>query len=401
MVILLVAGGAYFGGRLALAHSRPAQALDASQLPEVVVCGHKDLRAWIPGAGVTVLADSPHVFKADFPAPTLRDPLSDPQLHAFEESCNQNGVYPSSQDHGLDFQLQLGGVLYSSLEGIQQAEVTPAQGHDYSQADLQKWGWRSDLPLWAMVKPARVRELLPSGFDWSDQVRALEARLWPGEKRGQIVFHMDQLQSAPSKNSSQLDLAAAWKQLPAGKSMTCIRKELFPRLCKKTSSSSNHLAQRVLASADNWVGLSCNEEMGRDGLQKTWDLMGRGWIPMALWSDFSVEQVRSSQFFEMQTNEFGTLFSLGVNPTQGTATAPWENWDCEPAEEWSGAGHFEVSQADGLSRVEWVARCQDYQVIFDFHWSAASSLARHQEVETMGPDLETIYTPHPNVIAGR
>lgn len=402
MVILLVAGGAYCGGQLAMAHSRPAQVPDVSELPESIVCSHKDLRDWIPGTGVTVLPDTQYVFKADLRADTARDPLSDPQLHALEESCNQNGIYPSSQEGGLEFQLQIGDVLYSSLDGVQSTEAPSATGPDYSSKDLQKWGWSGDLPLWAMVKPATVSKMLPAGVAWSDQVQALETKFWPEEKRGQIVVHMDGQFSPPSTDSSSLDLAAVWKQLPAGKSMMCLRKELLGSLWNRDPQvSSNHLAQRVLASADHWVGLSCNAEVDPGGLQKTWELMGRGWIPMALWSDFSVQQIRSSQHFEMQSNEFGTLFSLGVNPTQGTAGAPWERWADEAATDWLGAGHFEVSQVDGRNRVEWVARCQGSHLTVDFHWSAAPPLVVHQEVETMGPDLETLYTPHPNVIAGR
>jgi len=406
MVILLVAGGAYCGGRLALAHSRPPQVVDTTILPEAIVCAHKDLRAWIPGTGVTVLADSPYIFKANFLATELSDPLSDPQLHAFEESCNQNGVYPSQQDGGLEFELKIGDTnLYSSLNGVQRLEAPASPVPDYSQAELQKLGWQGDVPLWVLLKPAALRGFLPSGLEWSDQVKALEAKLWPSEQRGQFVFHMD-AQFVPPVASTQLDLATAWKQLPAARSMMCLRKEfLSALLCRKPSTQSlqspGHMAQRILASADHWVGLSLGQELHPETMQKTWEQMGKGWIPMALWSDFPVQQASSSQYFEVQTNQFGTLFSLGVNPTPGTATAPWESRDDESAKDWSGAGHFEMPLADGTRRVEWVAHCQDRQLIFEFQWSPAASLAAHQEIETMGPDLETLYTPHPNVIAGR
>jgi hypothetical protein len=342
-------------------------------LPVSVTYAEPAYQNWLPAASPAAAADA----------------LVDPRLHQQEESCNQYGVYPSQQQ---DFCLSGPGWTYSSLEGLQCSGQTDAE--HLSRERAQELGWDGKAPVWGLFSPQGLSAYLPTGLSLSSEVRALEGRLWPQERRGQLVLHLVQDFTV----SPDPSLENTWKHLPSAALMGCLRKEVAQALFR----SGSGLARRLLNPSDRWVGAAVDTELAAGELPSLWNRVQSGWIPMALWGDFAACLSASARDLGLSGDEQGTLYTVGLPAAAGTATRPWENWRPPGKPEyWVGAGRLHWRGTDFLRRVEWVAQLEPGQVVVTFTWSEAAPAAEESEVASMGPDLETLYTPHPNVIAGR
>ncbi|MBT9588047.1 hypothetical protein IV102_32220 [bacterium] len=349
-----------------MAHSRPPLTHLPENLPASVILASNE---WLPP---TCAADA----------------LVDPRLHAQEETCNQQGIYPEQLS---DFELVGHNWSYSSLEGLQrsQREARPA-----TPAQAKELGWDGKTPVWGMFAPRGLKDMLPAGLSLSPEVRAVEGRLWPEQRRGQVVMHLSQ-DFTVSPDSS---LEEGWKHLPSAPVMGCLRKEVAGAIFRSRSG----LMQRLLNPSEHWLAVSVDTELTASGLQSVWNRVQMGWVPMALWGDFSVSQIASSRDVGMSGDDKGTLYTVGLPPAVGTATRPWEGWQAPgKPENWVGAGRLHWRVGESLRRVEWVAQLEPGQVLVTFGWAEAAPTGEEGEVATMGPDLETLYTPRPNVIAGR
>lgn len=359
--LVLASGGLYWGARLALAHSRlPLRELPDT-LPPCVSHASPDYQKWLP-------------------APVATDVLNDPVLHAQEESCNQQGVY----EQGADLVLQGADWTYSSLEGLQRK---PVEGVAHSP---EKFGWDGRTPEWALLAPPTVRQWLPEGLELAHEVRAVEARLWPEQHQGQLVFC---LRSECQLSEADESPEKAWKHLPSAPLMGCLRKEVAQSVFRVRCGP----AGRLLNPAERWLAVSLGKELEAGDRLSLWSEFQRGWIPSALWGDFAVSQVASARNVGLTRDAEGTLYTLGLPAAGGTSTRPWESWG---QGDWVGAGRFHWKTTEALRRVEWVAQLKPGEVVVSFRWNDAAPDAESQ-VAVMGPDLETIYTFQPNVIAGR
>lgn len=392
-MVLGFSGCAYWGGQLAFAHTRPVPVLpNPSQLPAWTACAQPGFSGWLglqePGAVWLKLQDT---------VPAV-DPLSDPRLHENEQACNDSGTFGG----GDEFELNGEGWNYSSLEGLSgQTQPTPQTGPPDPE-QLRPLGWDGQVPVWALWSPRGLAELMPDGLRPGVPLQAVEARLWPQQSRGQISVVLDHPLELPK---SDWKLEEAWKQLPSARFMFCMRKEVLSALCQASGDGwRNSLVRRLLLPSEHWVGCALEQELSPQAVRENWSRVHQGWLPVGLWGDYSA-QVGGAQNIALCSTDRGSLFTLGLPAQPGTSTGPWENWSKPDSggeeHHWLGAGRLDWRSAPTeLRRIEWAAEAEQSRIVFHIHWSAPVA-AEENEVATMSPDVETIYTPRPNVIAGQ
>lgn len=392
-------GGVYFGGRLAEAHTRLVPDLSAASLEGWVVCGQAEqVEEWFGSSGYALVdSETPrHFLQGPVFKPGPRDPASSPELHALEESCSQSGSYPE----GLDVELTLSsGHRYSTLHGLE-AAASPAP--QVTSAELKSLGWSVEDSLWAFCRPESLAASLPQGVSWSEDLAGLELRLLPQQQSGQVVLHF--ASQAPLSASQDLDLEKVWRELPAGATQFCIRKDVLQRVWQLAPEvAASHKGVRILRTAEDWLGMSSQQEWSASQLTGLWNQFGQGWLPVSLWSDFRPKSVGGGQYLALKEGEQGTLFGLGQVAEAGPSVGPWEGRELEKGQLWLGGGHFVWNSGTESRRVNWLLRQNSGagRWVIDFHWEGSVGQKADSELATMGPDLESIYSPRPNVIAGR
>ncbi|MBN9419854.1 MAG: hypothetical protein J0I12_30645 [Candidatus Eremiobacteraeota bacterium] len=352
-VAAMASGCVYWGSSLAWAHSRPPLTLLPQHMPEVVQRVAPGQESWIPsllGAPVDLLAN--------------------PELHAQEENCNVAGFYADSTP---EFELKGPGWSYSSLEGMLAQASAPVQ------EDPKKFGYRGDAPVWMLVEAKRLAASLPAGIHLSPRVRAVESRMWPAQQRGEVMIHFTQALNLPT-SKKMLSLEQVWKHLPSAPVMGCLRKEVADAVL------ANH--GRLTNGAEHWVGAALPVELRESQWNSLWNSIQSGWTPSALWVDFACSGVASGRDVALSHDDQGTLFAVGMEAMAGSSTVPGDG---------VGAGRFQWES----HRVEWTASVSEGQLLIAYHWSESPIEADTAEVATMKPDLETLYTIRPNVLAGR
>ncbi|MBX3167706.1 MAG: hypothetical protein KF760_09850 [Candidatus Eremiobacteraeota bacterium] len=352
-VAVMASGCVYWGSSLAWAHSRPPLKLLPEQLPELVQQVAPGQEAWLP-----TLPGKPV------------DLLANPELHAQEENCNVAGFYA---DSAPEFELKGSNWNYSSLDGMQ--AQTPARIQD----DPKKYGYRGDAPVWMLVQADRLAPCLPAGIRLSPRVRAVESRMWPEQQRGEVMIHFKAPLSLPT-SKKMLTLEQVWKHLPSAPVMGCLRKEAAEAVLENRG--------RLAHGAEHWLGAALPLELHESQWNSLWNSIQAGWTPSALWVDFASTGVASGRDVSLSCDEQGTLFAVGMEAVAGSSTVPGDG---------VGAGRFQWES----HRVEWVASLADGQLLISYHWSESPSESDSVEVATMKPDLETLYSIHPNVLAGR
>lgn len=391
---VFLSGCAYLGGRLAWAHSQPTLPPLPERLP----------------AALRVQQQQCHLdFGLSVACSAVKDPLANPILHAQEESCAEQGHYPSGEEFaevGEDWE-------YSSLEGLKrasQATGTPPLPLEEVEArwpwvgkqhrvggkwDLEQLGWQSGLPFWAFATPAQLQSHLPEGLSLDSGVQAVEVKAWPASGKAELSFHLEQpLEIAPDEGLEQ-----TWKSLPNAAFMVCMRREVAVRLW---NLKPRQPALRWLLPCERWAGLAYQSELESEGLKAQWSRMQEGWMPWAAWSDHPVASTPSSCSFQMVSDRSGTLVSNGIPCQAGSSTRPWEAWEgALPAENRVGAGRAHLAHAGQHYRVEWLAGLEGSKVLVQLRWTPYTPSAEESEVAVQGPDLERLYTPRPNVIAGQ
>lgn len=396
-MLLGFSGCAYFGGKLALAHTQPAPILpDTGTLPHYTLCAQPGYADWFGevAAGTAVSVEGRVQMRRV-------DPLADPRLHAYEEGCNDKGCYAGELE---DFELQEGAWKYSSLDGLAVQDATAGRSaapvDDSRAAHLKTLGWDETVPLWALVTPQALQGFLPAELRPGQGVQAVEARLWPQQSRGQFSVALAQPLEIPQ---NELNLTDVWKQLPSARVMVCLRREVSAALCQADGEVWRaSLLRRLLLPSEHWVGLAVEQELSSTAVSENWERLHQGWLPTSCWADYPAESVGSAQHVGVAAGAAGTLFHLGMAPESGTHTVPWEGWQPPgQPEEWVGAGRFDWRQGPSdVRRVEWVAQNAGTRLVFHFRWSGVP-VPDEGEVATMGADEETLYTPSPNVIAGQ
>ena len=352
-VAAMASGCVYWGSSLAWAHSRVPLSLLPEQMPEVAQRVAAGQEAWLP-----VLASEPI------------DLLANPELHAPGANCNVAGFYADSSQ---DFELKGDNWSYSSLEGMRSQTPAPAK------EDPKKYGYRGDAPVWMLVDARRLAPSLPAGIRLSSRVRAVESRMWPQQQRGEVMIHLKDGISLPdSKN--MLTLEQVWKHLPSAPVMGCLRKEAADAVFENRG--------RLTHGAEHWLGAALPVELHESQWNSLWSSIQSGWTPSALWVDFACAGVASGRDVALSCDDQGTLFAVGMEAVAGSSTVPGDG---------VGAGRFQWES----HRVEWVATVSEGQLLISYHWSESPIEADAAEVATMKPDLETLYTIHPNVLAGR
>ncbi len=349
----MATGCVYWGSSFAWAHSRPPTKLLPEQMPEVVHHVAAGQEAWLP-----TLAGNPV------------DLLANPELHAQEENCNVAGFYADSSP---EFELKGNGWSYSSLAGME--SQTPASLSD----DPKKYGYRGDAPVWMLVDAGRLAGCLPAGIRLSNRVRAVESRLWPQQQRGELMIHLKDGLSLPAAKN-MLTLEQVWKHLPSAPVMGCLRKEAADAVLGNCG--------RLTHGAEHWLGVALPVELHESQWNSLWNSIQAGWTPSALWVDFACAGVASGRDVALSHDDQGTLFAVGMEALAGSSTVPGDG---------VGAGRFQWES----HRVEWVATVSEGQLLISYHWSESPIESDTAEVATMKPDLETLYTIHPNVLAGR
>ncbi len=352
-VAAMASGCVYWGSSLAWAHSRPPLKLLPEQLPEIAQRVLPGQEAWLP-----TLVGKPV------------DLLANPELHAQEENCNVAGFYANSAP---DFDLKGEGWEYSSLDGMRsQAPCSQVQ-------DPKKYGYRGDAPVWMLVQADRLAPCLPAGIRLSSRVRALESRMWPEQQRGELMVHFKDSLTLPT-NKNMLTLEQVWKHLPSAPVMGCLRKEAAEAVLENRG--------RLAHSAEHWLGAAVPVELQAAQWNSLWASLQSGWTPSALWVDFASSGVASGRDVSLSHDDQGTLFAVGMDAVAGSSTVPGDG---------VGAGRFQWE----THRVEWVATISEGQLLISYHWSESPIESESVEVATMKPELETLYTIRPNVLAGR
>lgn len=346
--LVLIAGGACWSGGMALAHTRPAVDALPKNVPERVVCGE------FPWPGRALGGE---------------DLLNRPEIHGQEEACNAEGGYPSGQE----FEVSGPGWRYSSLDGL---EVQPK---DQNSPDPRSLGWDGKVPAWGLFSAREANRSMPFGLALGAGVRAVEARVWAQDRKGQCVIHLNQ----EPKVSEATPLPEVWRQLPSASVMGCLRREV----AEMVFESQPGLARRLVSPAEHWFAGSVEApELARS----SWLDFQAGWLPQAVWGDYEVAGVSASRDVQVRSDKQGTLWTVGMADAGGTSIVPEHSPDCVGLGRVHGAG----------KRFEWRARLEGRQLIVDVNWSDLP-VTQESEVASMGPDLETLYTPRPNVIAGR
>lgn len=360
--LVVATGCLYWGGKLAWAHSVTSPTVVPANVPAWTMCATSAYQDWVVAA----------------PAATPPDAWSDPELHQLEQTCSQCGAYPSGGD-GMEFTLERPHWSYSSLDGVTfQDMVAPPQSS----------GWDGKIPVWALATPQGINEHLPLGLQIDPQVGTVEARIWPEQRRAEVAISLKESLTLPESGCS---LEEAWKHLPNATSMGCLRREVADALF----ASRPGKLRRLLQGAQNWYGLAFNAEVTADQGRSLWNRIQDGWIPLGAWGDFVTDQVCAEG---VTGDAVGTLFSVAMEADSGLKTGPWEGRKEQQA--WVGAGRLHLRHQGALQRLDWLAtQVNPYRVVLELTWTAEAETA--EEVATMGPDLESVYTIHPNVIAGR
>ena len=391
---VFLSGCAYLGGRLAWAHSQPVLPPLPEQLPAALMVQQQQCRLDLG------LAVKPVVVK---------DPLANPILHAQEESCAEKGGYPSGDDFeevGEDWE-------YSSLDGLKRAPQASAaaplpleevearwpwvgkQHRVAGQWNLEQLGWQSSLPLWAFATPGQLGSHLPQGMSLDKNVQAVEFKAWPTSGKAEVSFHLRQ----PVELIPDDGLERAWKGLPNAAFTVCMRREVATQLFDLRPEQP---ALRWLLPSERWGGLAYLGELEADNFSAQWGRAQRGWIPWAAWSDYPLETARGSSTYQLTSDSSGTLVSGGIPCQPGSSTLPWEAWEGAIApEKRVGAGRAHLVRGDQHYRAEWLAGVEGSRVLVQLRWKLYTPATETSELATQGPDLERLYTPRPNVIAGQ
>lgn len=390
---VLLSGCALLGGRLAWAHTQPALPPLPAELPPALLVQQQQCRmGWTTS-----------------PPESVQDALANPILHAQEEVCNESGAYPSGEEFeeaGSDWE-------YSSLEGLKRSPTAstppnlpleeveagwPWVGKQHRVAGkwvLEQLGWRPGLPMWSLCSPQSLQTLLPEGLALDRGVQAVEWKAWPQSGKAEVCFHLrNTLELAPDAG-----LETAWKALPNAPFMACMRREVTARLLEMHPQQP---ALRWLLASERWGGLAYQSEFDSQQLPAQWGRLQKGWLPWAAWTDHPTTQVGPSASYQVLSDETGTLIASGIPCQGGASTRPWESWEGAIASEQRvGAGRMHLKHGDQSYRLEWLAGLEGSKVLVQLRWTPYTTESGEQELATQGPDLEQLYTPRPNVIAGR
>lgn len=363
----LVSGGACWGG-LAWAHSRPSQPISLPAGDDWQICTQSKFSHW--------------KISPPLPLSSPSDPLAEPELHQMEEACNLNGLYPTGG--GADFSLQKLDWTYSSLDGLQRPSDSPAN----SPAD-----WDSQVPVWLRAGRNTLNQCLPHGIEFSKQVAGCEGRIYPLQQRAQIAISLHK--PLPIRKN-KLTLAQAWDNLPAGNQVACLDKRLAQTLFTPVGARS--LTEKLWGTADNWVGLTVQEELSPTNWRYSWRKVQNNRLPLAIWTDATIQSNPGSSGIEVAPQTSGTTFGLGTPIHKITGTTPWCHW--KEVENWTGAGRNRFTHEGTTWRLEWAIHQESaHQIQLEIAWTADPP-EEQPEIASAGPDLEKIYDTKSNVQAG-